>query len=133
MTETPDSHGHHGPTVQTYLVIGVALGGFTIASFVVNGLYTAGFITAVMGFFIILGVAVVKALLVAAYFMHLKYDWAKVGFMIIPALILGTMMMLVLLPDTVLAWGKVPAGESDAVAPSPLDQEPGPQGAGGQK
>ena len=36
--------------------------------------------------------------------MHLKYDWGKVFFMMIPAVILATMMIMVFLPDTVLAW-----------------------------
>jgi caa(3)-type oxidase subunit IV len=119
MTETHDSHGHHGPTVQIYLVIGGALGIFTIVSFVVNHFVTSKALTPGMGFFIILSVAVIKALLVAAYFMHLKYDWFKVGFMIVPALILGMMMMLVLLPDTVLAWGKFPAEEVETTKPEP--------------
>jgi cytochrome c oxidase subunit 4 len=119
MTETPDSHAHHGPTVQTYLVIGGALGVFTIVSFVVNHFVTAGSLTPGMGFFLILGVAVIKALLVAAYFMHLKYDWMKVGFLIVPALILGVMMMLVLLPDTVLAWEKIRDMEAPAANESP--------------
>ena len=49
-------------------------------------------------------VAVVKSLLVALYFMHLKYDWRKVGFFIVPALILGAMWYFVFMPDIVLAW-----------------------------
>ena len=36
--------------------------------------------------------------------MHLKYDWGKLYFLIVPAFILGAMMMIVLLPDIVLAW-----------------------------
>jgi hypothetical protein len=36
--------------------------------------------------------------------MHLKFEWGKLYFMIVPAFILGLMMMLVLLPDTVIAW-----------------------------
>jgi cytochrome c oxidase subunit 4 len=49
-------------------------------------------------------VAVVKATLVGMFFMHLKYEWAKLYFMIIPVFILGTMMMIVLMPDIVVAW-----------------------------
>jgi caa(3)-type oxidase subunit IV len=53
---------------------------------------------------LILGVAICKAVLVAMFFMHLKFDWARLYFMIIPVMILGTMMVVVLLPDIVLAW-----------------------------
>jgi caa(3)-type oxidase subunit IV len=101
-----DEHAHHGPNMQAYLVIGLALSIFTAVSFIVNGLSRRPepIITPVLGFAIILGVAVVKSLLVALYFMHLKYDWRKVAFFIIPALILGTMFFFVFMPDIVLAW-----------------------------
>ena len=106
MTDTAGAHDHHGPNLQVYLVIGLALAVFTIVSFVVNGMVRTDppVLTHTQGFAIILGVAVVKATLVGLYFMHLYYDWGKVGFMIIPAFILGTMMMFVLMPDIVLAW-----------------------------
>jgi cytochrome c oxidase subunit 4 len=99
---------HHGPDFKTYLVIGGALGVFTAASFASNALYRAEVIDAVTSFLLILGVAVVKATLVGMYFMHLKFDWGKTYFMIVPAFILGAMMMFVLLPDIVLAWHQDP-------------------------
>jgi caa(3)-type oxidase subunit IV len=100
----PEEHAYHGPNVQAYLVIGGALAIFTAVSFVVNGMVQAKYVEVVLGFAIILGVAVVKSLLVALYFMHLKYDWRKVLFFIVPALILGTMFFFVFMPDIVLAW-----------------------------
>jgi cytochrome c oxidase subunit 4 len=107
MTDNSEGHGHH-PKVQAYLVVGSALAIFTIVSFVVNSFVRGGSLTANTGFVIILSVAVVKATLVGAYFMHLVWDWKKVGFMIIPAFILGAMMMFVLMPDIVLAWHVAP-------------------------
>jgi caa(3)-type oxidase subunit IV len=95
---------HHGPNLQAYMVIGLALSIFTAVSFIVNGAVRSDWISAMLGFAIILGVAVVKSLLVALYFMHLKYDWLKVGFFIVPALILGTMFFFVFMPDIVMAW-----------------------------
>jgi caa(3)-type oxidase subunit IV len=97
-------HAHHGPNLQAYMVIGLALSIFTAVSFLVNGMVQRRLVEAMIGFAIILGVAVVKSLLVALYFMHLKYDWRKVAFFIIPALILGTMFFFVFMPDIVLAW-----------------------------
>ncbi len=104
MTDSPDSHGHGGSRIQAYVVVGVALAIFTAVSFFVNYFVRNETITASTGFAIILGVAVVKSALVGTYFMHLKYDWAQIGFMIVPALILGTMLFFVLMPDIVLAW-----------------------------
>ena len=45
-----------------------------------------------------------KALLVGAYFMHLVFDWGRLYFVIIPVVIMATMLVVVLLPDIVLAW-----------------------------
>jgi caa(3)-type oxidase subunit IV len=101
-----EDHGDHGATVRAYLIVFVALAFFTLASFVAN--YAAAgehpWISKHFSFVIILGVAVVKAVLVGLIFMHLKFDWRKLYFMIFPAFILGAMMMMVLMPDIVLAW-----------------------------
>jgi caa(3)-type oxidase subunit IV len=101
-THRPDSHA--GPGVNAYLVIFGALVVFTAISFVVNYAVRGGSIQSTTGFTLILGVAICKAVLVAMFFMHLKFDWGRLYFMIIPVLVLGGMMVIVLLPDIVLAW-----------------------------
>jgi cytochrome c oxidase subunit 4 len=106
MTESHGSGSHAGPSLQTYLVIAAALAIFTASSFAAN--YAAApernWISKHVSFVIILGVAICKALLVGAYFMHVRFEWAKLYFMIFPVFILAVMMMLVLLPDMVLVW-----------------------------
>ena len=111
MTEThgpehPVGHPvhHAGPTVNAYLAVFGALVVFTLVSFVVNWAVRQGMLTPEMGFTIILAVAVCKATLVGMFFMHLILDWRKVYFMILAAGILGTMLVIVLLPDIVLNW-----------------------------
>ena len=101
MTDAHAPEAHHGPNVQAYFVVFGALAVFTAISFIVNGIFGAGSHT---GMAIILGVAVIKACLVGVIFMHLKWDWRKLYFMIVPAFILGAMMMMVLLPDIVITW-----------------------------
>src|SRR3954466_10811674 len=96
--------GHHGPDLKLYLVIATALGMFTAVSFVVNFFVRDHTLAPLMGFLIILSVAVCKAVLVGMFFMHIKYDWNLLYFMLIPAFIMATMMMIVLLPDIVFAW-----------------------------
>jgi caa(3)-type oxidase subunit IV len=103
-TQTHEVGHANEPTLKGYMVVAVALAIFTVTSFISNSLYRAEKITLMMSFAIILGGAVCKALLVAIYFMHLKFDWRLVYFMIIPCVILATMMIFVLLPDIVLAW-----------------------------
>lgn len=97
-----DAHGHE--VHKAYMVVAVLLCVFTASSFLVNYQVRAGHFSSQTGFALILGVAVCKALLVGAYFMHLKFEWGKLYFMIIPAFILGVMMMIVLLPDIVFVW-----------------------------
>jgi cytochrome c oxidase subunit 4 len=104
-TDVPDAPGaHHGPGVKAYLVIFTALALFTLVSFVANYYARKDVITHVQSFVIVLGVAIVKACLVGAYFMHLVLDWRRLYYLLVPAFILGTMMIIVLLPDIVLAW-----------------------------
>jgi cytochrome c oxidase subunit 4 len=101
-----DTHGHE--IFRAYMVVAVALSVFTAASFFINYQVRAGHFSSETGFTLILAVAVCKATLVGMYFMHLKFEWGKLYFMIIPAFILGTMMMIVLLPDIVFVWTKKP-------------------------
>ncbi len=100
MTETHEPVAHPGPNVKTYLVIFGVLSVCTGLSFVVRE--TLG--QNVQSASIIMVVAVIKAVCVATIFMHLKWDWSKLYFLICPLFILATMMMIVLLPDIVFAW-----------------------------
>jgi caa(3)-type oxidase subunit IV len=103
---TPGGHDDHESTVRAYLIVFACLAFFTFASFAANfaAAPEQAWISKFVSFIVILGVAVAKAALVGWIFMHLKFDWRKLYFMIVPAFILGTMMMMVFLPDMVLAW-----------------------------
>lgn len=99
-----EHHGagaHHGPDFGIYMVVFIALSVFTLISFIVNAIFGIGSLT---GMAIIMIVAVCKATLVVMYFMHVKYDWGKLYFLIIPVVIMAIMVIVVLLPDTVLYW-----------------------------
>ena len=100
MSESHGSEHHSGLTLQAYLVVFGALSIFTAVSFAANHYIGRN----LQSFGIILAVAVVKAILVGVYFMHLKVDWPKLYFLIFPTFILAAMFMVVLLPDIVLAW-----------------------------
>ena len=100
MADTHDAAGH-GPNVRLYMTIFGLLAFCTALSFIVLQLYGHGSPTAAS---IIMVIAVIKAAAVAVIFMHLKWDWGRLYFLIIPVFILGAMMMMVLLPDLVFAW-----------------------------
>jgi caa(3)-type oxidase subunit IV len=107
MTETGHATTHdaaHDMRVKAYFTVFIALSIFTAVSFLANEAVRRGWIGLHTSVAIILGVAVVKAFLVGLIFMHLKYDWGRVYFIIVPIFILGVMMMMVLMPDIVIAW-----------------------------
>ena len=103
---------HHGPTLQAYWFVFGVLCVATAVSFLVNAMLGIGSHT---GMAIIMAVAVCKATLVAMFFMHLKFEWFKLYFLIVPVMILGVLMILVLLPDVVF---------SRSAHPWPSDPEP---------
>ena len=95
---------HAGPSFQTYLYVFYALTICTALSFVAN--WTLGQNHTSAG--IILAVAVVKATLVAAIFMHLKFDWGKLYCIILPVCVVTVMMVIILSIDQTLAWHAYP-------------------------
>jgi cytochrome c oxidase subunit 4 len=108
MTETQTAaHPHHDVSTRSYFIVFGALLIFTVVSFAANEAVRHHLISPYTSFVIILSVAVVKATLVGIFFMHLIFDWGKVFIMIVPALILGPVLVLGLWPDMVLPWLKV--------------------------
>jgi caa(3)-type oxidase subunit IV len=94
-----DEHGE-GPNLKIYIGIFVVLSVCTLLSFVANAVLGQNHTSMA----VILIIAVIKAVCVAMIFMHLKFEWSKLYFLIIPVMILGVMMIFVLLPDIVLDW-----------------------------
>ena len=97
---------HHAGLFKIYMVVASVLAVCTASSFVFNYLVHEKTLSVVMGFVLILGVAVLKAFLVGFYFMHLKWDWRLLYFIIVPVFILGVMMVIILMPDCVIGPGR---------------------------
>ena len=85
MSDAHGAEGHAGPAVKTYLIVFVILCICTALSFIAFEVFGRN----PTSFSIILTVAVIKAVIVATFFMHLIVDWRKLYYMIIPALILA--------------------------------------------
>jgi cytochrome c oxidase subunit 4 len=101
-----DSH----PENRVYLTIAAFLAFFTIVSYVADLLGLPHKLLVLT----VLTVAIVKAFLVATFFMHLKIDWRKVKVMIIPAILLAAVLVFALLPDITMAMREAP-GKKPAV------------------
>lgn len=94
-------HADHGGSSGLYLLIFALLTLLTLVSFIVNRFYPPPNFN---GAAIILGVATLKAFLVCLVFMHLRWDWSKLYFLIIPAFLLGAVVIVCLIPDMVSSW-----------------------------
>jgi caa(3)-type oxidase subunit IV len=106
MADPTHAGEHHGPSFGTYMAVAAVLSVATISSFFFNAMAQNQTITTFTSFVLILGVAVLKATLVVMIFMHLKYDWRLLYFLLIPVCIMAVMMMVVLMPDTLLGPSK---------------------------
>jgi caa(3)-type oxidase subunit IV len=109
---------HSDDHATAYATVAVALLIFTVITFVAAESFHTTTQRAVSGLLI----AVLKASLVAAIFMHLRWDWPKkVWFMVVPALALSVVLLLALFPDIALQpRDKTPYG---SWVPSPAVQE----------
>ncbi len=104
-----DQHAHHddhaGPSFHLYMYVFGALCVCTALSFIINRIFGENNLT---GASIIMAVAAVKATLVAAIFMHLKFDWGKLYCIILPVCVVTVMMVIILSIDAALAWHAYP-------------------------
>ena len=103
-TQVAETHEHAGPNFVLYMQIFGALCVFTLASFLAYTLLGQG----VSSMVIMMLISICKAYLVIMFFMHLKYDWGKLYFLVLPVVLMGIMLVIVLLPDMVFAWHTSP-------------------------
>lgn len=91
------SHVHTGPS---YMAIFWWLGGLTIGEIGVTFLPLG---KAAIGVLLV-GFALVKAALVAAYFMHLKFERRTLAVIAIVPLLICVFLVLMLVPDCTWSW-----------------------------
>ena len=69
---------------------------------------------------ILLGLSIIKAALIVAYFMHLKFERLSLILTIVPMLVVCICLMLVVFPDSFRSLGmRYKFKETPAVAPAP--------------
>jgi caa(3)-type oxidase subunit IV len=111
-----DTHNEDHPHPPYFVIFGV-LSVLTVVSFMTVTDFWRGTMGEGSGPILVMIVGVIKATLVAMYFMHLKYDWFKLYFMIVPTLIMGTILMCALLPDMTFSQTRVRMGDPSGTAP----------------
>ena len=71
---------------------------------------------------ILLGLSVIKAALIVAYFMHLKFERLSLILTIVPMLVVCILLLFVFFPDSFRSWDmRYQFKEVPAVAPAPAE------------
>src|SRR5262245_15607051 len=91
-----DTHAKHGPS---YMAIFWYLAVLTVVEIGVIFLPIAKMAIGVM----LVSLATAKAALVALYFMHLRLETKTLGYIALTPVLIGTLLVLVLLPDSLTA------------------------------
>jgi cytochrome c oxidase subunit 4 len=91
-----DTHAKHGPS---YMAIFWYLAVLTVVEIAVIFLPIAKLAIGVM----LVSLACAKAALVALYFMHLRLETKTLGYIALTPVMIGTLLVLVLLPDSLHA------------------------------
>ena len=72
---------------------------------------------------ILLGLSLIKAFLIMAYFMHLKFERLSLILTLIPALVVCILLLLVFFPDSFRSQGlRYQYKEQPPVAPAPVEE-----------
>ena len=91
-----DTHAKHGPS---YMAIFWYLAILTVVEIAVIFLPVARIVVGVL----LVSLASAKAALVALYFMHLRLEVKTLGYIALTPVLIGTLLVLVLLPDSLHA------------------------------
>ena len=72
---------------------------------------------------VLLGLSIIKAALIVAYFMHMKFERLSLILTIVPMLIVCIMLLFVFFPDSFRSAGlRYKFKEQPPVAPAPLEE-----------
>ena len=72
----------------------------------------------------LLGLSIIKAALIVAYFMHLKFERLSLILTIMPVLVVCIMLLFAFFPDSFRSWGlRYKFKEAPPVAPAPVEEQ----------
>ena len=72
---------------------------------------------------ILLGLSIIKAALIIAYFMHLKFERLSLVLTIVPMLVVCILLLFIFFPDSFRSFGlRYKFQEPQPVAPAPVEQ-----------
>jgi cytochrome c oxidase subunit 4 len=72
---------------------------------------------------ILLGLSIIKAALIVAYFMHLRFERLSLILTIVPMLVVCIILLFTFFPDSFRSWGlRYQYKEQPPVAPAPVEE-----------
>ena len=93
---TAAEHAHVGGTTRIFLIVWFWLLALTAVEVFLGYEHLAVKLMLVL----LLGLSVIKASLIIAYFMHLRYERASMAAILMPALVIVIVLMNMILPDS---------------------------------
>ena len=117
-----DEHAAHDHPEPNYFAIFIALGVLTILEIGAAMVDKGPTYTPMVAGAILCGLAVIKAALVALYFMHLRFEKTTLGLICLTPLVLCVFLLFLLLPDL--------TGIPHATAPELIAEMPADHGGG---
>ncbi len=120
LAQIDHAHGHdQSGHIRTYWKVFTSLAIFTAIEYFYAQIFASSFAVLVLG---LMTWAIIKAVLVGLYFMHLKYEGKWVYAMLVPAGVLACVLVLALTPDIamqpVVDMNAVDDDTEDAPSPS---------------
>jgi cytochrome c oxidase subunit 4 len=99
MSDHSEAVEHVGGTTQTFLYVWIAL----LVMTAIEVLLAYEQVPTLIMLTALLGLSIVKAALIIAYFMHLKFEKLSLFLTLFPMLILCIILMLIFMPDSIRA------------------------------
>jgi len=101
---TATRHGHHRPN---YMAIFWWLLGLTIAELIAASIPVGRAYPQMAKGILLVGMALSKAMLVAMYFMHLRFEKRTLGMIALTPLLICVFLLFMLMPDLLWLWREI--------------------------
>src|SRR4026209_1003388 len=120
MSEHAHAEEHFASSNKLY----ISIGGWLVALTLVEIFLASKPMPIHLILLVLLGLSIIKAALIVAYFMHLKFERLSLILTLVPMLVVCIMLLFVFFPDSFRSAGlRYKFKEQPAVAPAPLEEQ----------
>ena len=120
---TADAHGHAEEHFAGSNKLFISIWGWLVALTLVEIFLAYKTMSLIVMLTILLGLSIIKAALIMAYFMHLKFERLSLILTLIPALVVCILLLFVFFPDSFRSAGlRYQFKEAPPVAPPAVEE-----------